>query len=226
MKNRKRILSVKIKRMFDDSPDTSCLGEYSNHAKTEFAIDRAHSEGCASFEHVNATGKDWLSRTLFRVEDMGLDNPEVQDAEDLLNQCLNECEECDCGGHNVSSSELPYFNGNVENYKGQPDENIRTCIRQDYERMEGLNDQNWYYMGIRAEAEIAIPGGKMAWNCDSTIQHITSGGLWGIESDSDKEYIASVEQEELSDLKTQLLALGFSKRAISTAFKNVQEVSE
>ena len=44
--NSKRILSVTVKRMFDESPDTSFLGEYSNSPKTEYAIDRAHSEDC------------------------------------------------------------------------------------------------------------------------------------------------------------------------------------
>ena len=48
MKNSKRILSVTVKRMVDDSPDTSWLGEYSDTRKSEFSIDRAHAEDCAS----------------------------------------------------------------------------------------------------------------------------------------------------------------------------------
>jgi hypothetical protein len=57
------------------------------------------------------------------------------------------------------------------------------------------------------------------------VQKITSGGLWGIESDSDRSHFAEVTAEELADLKAQLLALGFSKRAISQAFKleNIKE---
>ena len=57
------------------------------------------------------------------------------------------------------------------------------------------------------------------------IQDISSGGLWGVESDSDKAYFAEVAGEELAELKSQLQALGFSKRAISQAFKseNVKE---
>src|ERR1700750_1599861 len=47
-RNKKKILSITIRRMVDDSPDTSHLGEYSNRPKTEYAIDRAHSEDCAS----------------------------------------------------------------------------------------------------------------------------------------------------------------------------------
>lgn len=74
------------------------------------------------------------------------------------------------------------------------------------------------FIGIRADAEIAIPTGPEL----ATIQHIRSGGLWGIESDSDKTYLASIETEELSALKTQLIALGFSTRAISKAFQNIE----
>ena len=36
-------------------------------------------------------------------------------------------------------------------------------------------------IGIRAEAEILIPSGDA-----SIVQEITSGGLWGVESDSDE----------------------------------------
>ena len=42
----KRIHKVTIKRMVDNSPDTSWLGEYSNKQTSEYSIDRAHSLGC------------------------------------------------------------------------------------------------------------------------------------------------------------------------------------
>jgi hypothetical protein len=89
--------------------------------------------------------------------------------------------------------------------------------------MERLNRGDWCFIGIRAEAEIQLFH-KPVHSLDpgqTSIQTLTSGGLWGIESDSDREYLESVEQEELADLKTQLLVLGFSKRAISNAFKSI-----
>jgi len=53
--------------------------------------------------------------------------------------------------------------------------------------MDALNNQNWYFMGISATAEV--------WNPQShVIQRIHSGGIWGIESDSEKSYIESEEQ--------------------------------
>jgi hypothetical protein len=54
------------------------------------------------------------------------------------------------------------------------------------------------------------------------MQEITSGGLWGVESDSDTAYLTEIETDELAELREQLHALGFSKRAVSTAVKNAQ----
>ena len=81
-------------------------------------------------------------------------------------------------------------------------------------RMERLNAGDWCFIGIRAEAEITL--------ADHVTQTISSGGLWGIESDSDRAYFESIEQEELAELSNQLHAAGFSKRAIAAAFKNVE----
>ena len=82
-------------------------------------------------------------------------------------------------------------------------------------RLQEYHRGEFDFIGIRAEAEYVI-------GFTGSLQRVTSGGLWGIESDSDRAYMESIEAEELSDLKTQLLALGFSKRAIATAFKTVE----
>jgi len=110
---------------------------------------------------------------------------------------------------------------------------IRTYTRQDYERMESLNNDHWCYLGIHAEAEIAIAQGH-SYSVQTSLgkrterayqtQRISSGGLWGIESDSDKSSFAEIGSDELFALRTQLKELGFSTRAISTAFKNVEEI--
>src|SRR6266704_684232 len=66
---KKRILSVTLKRMIDDSPDTSCSGEYSNTAKTEYAIDRTHSADCERNNQITKAGQDWLDRVASRIEE-------------------------------------------------------------------------------------------------------------------------------------------------------------
>jgi len=129
---------------------------------------------------------------------------------------------CDCGEcGDMERGELRYFNANVENYKGETPEQIRQYVRYDYERMERLNRGDWCYVGIRAEAEILVPSDGV-----SLAQEITSGGLWGIESDSDESYFAEVGAEELAELRTQLSGIGFSKRAITTAIKNATRENE
>jgi len=127
--------------------------------------------------------------------------------------------------------EFRYFNASF-NYVGKDGkptdglspEEVRKYVRQDYERMEGLNAGDWCFVGIRAEAEIVVIENVISGppRFPITPQTITSGGLWGIESDSDRAFSESVEKDELADLRTQLLAFGFTSRAISTAFKSVE----
>lgn len=72
---------------------------------------------------------------------------------------------------------------------------------QDYARFEALNRGDWHFIGVQARAEIVI---------GDVIQRITSGGLYGIESDSDAAYVTSVKKEELNGLVEILLAMGFT----------------
>lgn len=80
----------------------------------------------------------------------------------------------------------------------------------DYARMIAFSDGQWEYIGIRATAEVVIAG---------TCQTVTSGGLWGIESDSDAAYLQEIEAEQVSELRTILYGMGFSKRSIAAAVK-------
>ena len=84
---------------------------------------------------------------------------------------------------------------------------------QAYVRMMEYERGDFTFIGIYAKAEITLGG--------ECCQDIRSGGLWRIESDSGKEYLAEVGTDELAQLKQQLHAIGFGTRAISAAFKNV-----
>ena len=66
------------------------------------------------------------------------------------------------------------------------------------ERYQQYQNGDFGFIGIRAEAEIVING---------VCQIVTSGGLWGIESDSDRHYLSEVEQEEIDQLKAILGSL-------------------
>lgn len=80
-----------------------------------------------------------------------------------------------------------------------PDE----CPDTSYLEQDGFEDQleeyrndAFYFIGIRARAEIPIPIGA-----HQIFQTISSGGLWGIESDSGREYMKEVAVEEMDTLK-------------------------
>lgn len=71
-------------------------------------------------------------------------------------------------------------------------------------RMAAFEAGEWGYVGVRARAELAIPCGRDCYR----LMTVESAGLWGIESDSDSEYLASVYEEERDNLKAELTELG------------------
>jgi hypothetical protein len=107
----------------------------------------------------------------------------------------------------MSRNEYRYFNVGC----GDP-----AYIEQDYARMEALNKGVWYFIGIHAEAKVRTSidtGGGMQ------RQTMKSGGLWGIESDFDKDYIQEVAQDECLNLRTQLVSFNVD-------LTNFQEMAE
>jgi hypothetical protein len=204
MKQAKRILRIGVARLPDDSPDTSWLGEYSNQPEGDYSIDRAHDPDCLH-------------------NDPTTDFTQTHDWDESQGMCLKceatDCSEicpewtCDCnndGDVYWNRREYRYFNTSG-NYKGKPLADIVTYTKQDYARMERLNAGDWYFIGIRACADITI---------DDTKQSIYSSGLWGIESDSEESYLKEEEANQLAELRTTLYELGFSKRAIATTIKD------
>jgi len=89
-------------------------------------------------------------------------------------------------------------------------------IEQNYAQMESLNRGDWCYIGLIAKAEVQL-------DRNGLVQTIHSGGLWGIESDSDNAYLNQVRSEELTQLGEELARMGFSKGQIERAFANVEE---
>jgi hypothetical protein len=244
-----KIESVIIRRIVDESPDTSYLGEYSNKPTSEFSIDRAHSLDCASvltdikeakqtLEHVQQTIGDLYNGILAQYngtlanEKLDAEKNALDEAYDMVGELIDSVDECDCGERgDMERGEYRYFNpsfnyvssmGKIQD--GLTPEDVRKYTLQDYERMERANRGDWCMVGVKAVAEISIPSTSIYHS--STLQTIHSGGLWGIESDSDKAYFAEVEKDELADLRTQLRALGFSTRALTAAFQNVEHKEE
>lgn len=184
----KRIDSIKIKRIYDDSPDASYLGEWSDDPG-DYAI-------VAIGEH----------------DGVFVDQLPCEYCGKLEANCDNN----DHGFDSISierGREYRYFNPNADNYQGEPDADIRKYCLQDYKRMRALANGDWCYIGIQATSEIVIK---------SIVQTIHSSGLWGIESDSGEAEIHLTEKEQLEELRDQLHAVGFSKRAIAAAMRNLE----
>jgi hypothetical protein len=84
------------------------------------------------------------------------------------------------------------------------------CPDTSYLEQEGFEDRQEQYrqgafefVAIRAAVELPIPFGA-----DRILVKIESPGLWGIESDSDEDYLESVFQEESNTLADMLAELG------------------
>lgn len=79
---------------------------------------------------------------------------------------------------------------------------------QDENRLQRYNDGYWHMIGIKAKAKIRING---------IFETVTSGGLWGIESDSDQKYFDEVFEEQKSELIDMLKEIGISQDQIAEA---------
>jgi hypothetical protein len=226
-KNMKRILTVSIVTMHDDNPDTSYLGEYANNPTSKFSIDRSHDSDCPqqTYNKPDVSHLERIHDYLCGQYNKQLKGAEFErgeyadwydDSSDFINEHIDAVsEECTCGRGSWNHREYQFFNPS-SNYVDSNDNlhdditanEVIKYVAQDYARMEDLGN-GWNYIGIRAEAIINL-------GQSSIDQTITSGGVWGIESDCD---YSDIKQEELSELRSQLKALGFSTRAISKAFK-------
>lgn len=228
MQPRKRILDVSIHTSFDSDGDTSYLGEYAQTRSSEYSIDRAHSLDCPMQFPLTDDGRIRIEHVFHVLE--GSDLPEDELALETLDTIYNG-ELCNCEEHgDMRRGELRYFNPSF-NYVDQhgkirPDntpEQVRQYVRQDYERMERLQRGDWGFVFVQARAVVSIPVNGYGIHTQQTVH---SGGCGGLESDSDRAHMESIATEELAMLKDILHALGFSKRAISLAFKAVREVND
>ena len=75
--------------------------------------------------------------------------------------------------------------------------------KQDAARMAALVRGDWQPVGITAEAIVSYPCGGGS----SRLETLTSGGLWGVESDC-PDYVQEVMAEQLEDLRGHLQQFG------------------
>lgn len=78
-------------------------------------------------------------------------------------------------------------------------------VEQDYKRYMDFNNQKWHFISVKAVAEVKLTD-------NGPIQQITSGGLYGIESDSDESEIERIIHEEKEECIEQLMAMEFEPK--------------
>ena len=107
--------------------------------------------------------------------------------------------------HSLGDSRtLNYFNAdNVEDMQQ---------AQQNYKRIMQYENGSVCDYGITAYAKLSTDQDTVP--VSFLINTISSGGLWGISSDSEQSYIKSVGKEQLIELKKVLLSLGFTKKEI------------
>jgi hypothetical protein len=169
----KKINKITIKHIYDESPDTSFFGKYTDEVN-DWYIDREQGEYIAILQ------KD---------EDYEL--PSKGREYRFFNPCA--------GGEKEGTKDYQKYG------------------KEDFKRMEDLNNGQWEFIGIKAFAEVHTSQDGNDW----LINSVSSGGLWGIESDSDKDYLKEVEQEQIAELKIVLKEFGFSDKEINKAIKEI-----
>jgi len=81
-----------------------------------------------------------------------------------------------------------------------PDPDISYLEQDEFEdRLAAYQRGDFTFVGVRAEADVIIGG---------VVQTLTSGGLWGVESDSDPAYVEEIADEEYNELRKILKDIG------------------
>jgi hypothetical protein len=88
----------------------------------------------------------------------------------------------------------------------------------DKDRKEAYERGAFEFIGIYAVAKVDLhkPTPQGGWQYVGTTEY-RSGGLWGIEDDSDREYLKSIAEEQEAELRDILREEGFSDDEINDA---------
>ena len=94
-------------------------------------------------------------------------------------------------------------------FEADPEPDTSYLEQDEFEdRLEAYKRGEFSFIGARAEAEVII---------EETTQTLRSGGLYGIESDSEDEYIDEIAAQEWAALRAVLKTVGVSTEQLPLA---------
>jgi hypothetical protein len=212
--------TFQIEWQYDDSPDLSYLGEYTDQPG-EWTVDRELGELLGEYIDKEETipYREDLDKRVTELEDQGYDTDWYEE-ENEDGQCYFTLR---YWGHEVLAADLcstyernsfRYFApANMDVEAESKEDKIKYAIR-DFERMEDCNRGYWSPVGC--VVTMLIEGEEVAY-----------ASLWGIESDSEKEYLKEVEEdlisECISDAKKNSAALAAKYRELADKLENLGE---
>jgi hypothetical protein len=103
-------------------------------------------------------------------------------------------------------------------YEGCTPDEIAKYHAEDLERLAS-HGSDWFSVGIVATVEVTFRNER---DCIVNGYQISSGGLWGFESDSDEFEFDAVGADEVAELINLLQADGFSEDEIAAASDAVE----
>lgn len=176
-------LTFTITKIYDESPDLSWLGEY--QARNEdFIVDREKGILWGKTEGEPPDEYD------FDTENGSYDVDAYEKAEEKWLATGVWAEDL----HTRNRREYRYFKpyaGGIDPLENK--EEWIKCALQDYDRYEAYNRGDWCMMGVVVSLDLP--------DCPTCGPRTVSDSLWGIESDSDEEYIEDLIAECMAQAK-------------------------
>jgi hypothetical protein len=110
----------------------------------------------------------------------------------------------------VEKGTYPYFNAaNVDSMEQ---------AMENYQRALAFDRGDVVSLGVRAAAHVKTSANGKEW----MLHTIKTGGLYGVDSDSEQDYFSEIATQELAELCDVLREFGFTQQDIDNALSTVR----
>jgi hypothetical protein len=211
--------TFQIEWQYDDSPDLSYLGEYTDN-RAAWTVDRKEGRLLGEYieNYLPFSDQEQMEKKIEELEDDGFDtywNDEILEDESTLytlHYWGYEVIAADLRTNYNTNSYRYFAPANMDVEAESKEDKIKYAIR-DYERMEDANRGYWQPVGC--VVTMYIDGEEVAY-----------ASLWGIESDAG-DYLKEVEEDLISecinDAKKNSAALATKYRELADKLDNLDK---